>query len=110
RSHSATEVVAETLARAADAGREQLGEEGAHPAEDPTGEESERKAEHQHCAIADRRQRVGEHRSHRAEREQIEVALAAELVREPGGNEISAERACDDDAQVSTGIEHGEAA
>src|SRR5882762_10050383 len=39
RAHAAAEVVAEALAGAADARREQLGEKGSHSAEDPAGEE-----------------------------------------------------------------------
>src|SRR6185295_14749084 len=99
RADPAAEVVAESLARSADAGGEELGEEGAHPAEDAAGEEAEGKAEDQHGAVADGDQRVDEDGGHRAEGEEVEVPLAAEVIGEVRAHQVAAERSGDDHAQ-----------
>src|SRR5262249_37757333 len=83
RADAAAEIVAKTLARAAQARRIELGEERTHAGEIPGSKEAERKAEQPEDLVGQRQLGIEQHDGDGAEREDQEQVPAADAVGEP---------------------------
>src|ERR1700720_1544354 len=101
-----SETVGETLARAAHAAGEKLGEERADRAENTRSEESEREPQREHRAITNRRIGVPHDGGERAHGKENERRLAAKAVSEMGAGQVAGQRARDYNGKISAGIQN----
>ena len=91
---------------AANAGGVEFAEQRGHAGGNAGGEEAERKSEHQHLRVGERREHVNQHCEHAGGGEHGDVRTSADAVAQNAAGDTAAEKRDDDHGKVTAAAQH----
>src|SRR6202790_723002 len=110
RADAAAEIVAKTLARSAQPGRIEFGQERADPGEIPGSKEAERETKQPQHLVGQWQLGVEQHHGDRPDREDQEQVAPSDAVGKPGADQVTDKGADDQRREIAGGADHRELA